>query len=315
MLQQTRVETVTPYFLRFMEKFPTPATLAEAPQDEVLTAWSGLGYYRRARLLQAGAIEAVKRGGVPTTRDELLSLPGVGRYTAGAIASIAFGEAVALVDGNVARVLARLFAIDEDMKGKGMRTAWGIAERLVPSAEDAGDFNQALMELGAMICTPRAPRCADCPVSTSCRARREGRASSLPVLSKKAPPRAVEMQALVATTRDGHVALARRRSEGLFGGLWEPPLIEGSVVAPLSGRLVTKRASEVTHVLSHRRLTIGVHATTLTRRALSALASRLPSAYETVELFPANEIRTRVGLSALARKILVSAGSQDQGDS
>ncbi|HVJ89394.1 MAG TPA: A/G-specific adenine glycosylase, partial [Labilithrix sp.] len=178
MLQQTRVETVKPYFERFMQRFPTPLALAEAPEDQVLAAWSGLGYYRRARMLHAGARVVAQRSGMPADRDGLLELPGIGRYTAGAIASIAYGERVGLVDGNVARVFARIFAIDDDMKRAGMRRAEQLAEELVPERAP-GDWNQALMELGATICTPRAPSCERCPVFRSCRAHAEKRVEEL----------------------------------------------------------------------------------------------------------------------------------------
>src|SRR5690242_17796950 len=153
MLQQTRVDTVMPYFERFLARFPTPLALAEAPEDQVLAAWSGLGYYRRARMLHAGARVVADRAKMPRDREGLLELPGVGRYTAGAIASIAFEEPVGLVDGNVARVLARIFVLEDDMRRAGMRRAEELAESLVPK-DAPGDWNQALMELGATVCTP-----------------------------------------------------------------------------------------------------------------------------------------------------------------
>jgi A/G-specific adenine glycosylase len=307
MLQQTRVETVIPYFERFMARFPTPAALAEAPEDEVLAAWSGLGYYRRARLLHAGA-RAVGRAAIPSGREGLLGLPGIGRYTAGAIASIAFGEAVGLVDGNVARVLARLFAIDEDIKRGGMRRAEGLAERLVHATEP-GNWNQALMELGATVCTPRAPSCDRCPVQGHCRAYAEGRVDALPVVSPKTPPRLLEVQALVARF-GGRVLLARRRSEGLFGGLWEPPSIAGGAAArrdllrrfPLAS---SERRGKITHVLSHRRLSVDVTVGVLTRGGVRGL--ELPDVYETAKLVNLAGKAPGVGLSTLARKILALA--------
>jgi len=163
MLQQTRVETVVPYWERWMGRFPTVQALAAAPLDDVLAAWAGLGYYSRARNLHAGAREVVTDwgGSVPGRVDALLEIPGIGRYTAGAIASIAFGQPAPLVDGNVARVLARLFAIDEDVKSAaGSARLWALAADLVPAGA-AGDFNQGLMELGATVCTPARPRCGD----------------------------------------------------------------------------------------------------------------------------------------------------------
>jgi A/G-specific adenine glycosylase len=322
MLQQTRVETVTSYFERFVARFPTPLALAEAPEDEVLGLWSGLGYYRRARLLQAGA-RAVAHScarTVPATREELLELPGIGRYTAGAIASIAFGEPVGLVDGNVARVFARVFAIEADMKAEGLRVAERLAERVV-AKERPGDWNLALMELGATVCTPRAPACDSCPVASVCRARAEGRSESLPVLSKKAPPKAQRMQALVVRRRvDGHVLLARRRSEGLFGGLWEPPAIAGgpSARAELLARFGVspagaQRVGVVTHVLSHRRLTIDVHVAELELSSRDVAAIDLPEPYEAAGLFDEAAIATgERGLATLARKVLGKARRTDR---
>lgn len=315
MLQQTRVDTVAPYFERFMARFPTPLALAEAPEDQVLAAWSGLGYYRRARLLHRGARVVVERSKIPDRRDLLLELPGIGRYTAGAIASIAFGEAVGLVDGNVARVLARIFAIDEDMRRRGMKRAEHIAEELVP--ENApGDWNQALMELGALICTPRSPSCQRCPVASSCRARAEGRVSELPVLGEKAKPKPQRLRSLVARTLDERVLLVRRRSTGLFGGLWEPPSLD----ADEDGRgdlfrwlplVSTSLAGQVTHVLSHRRLVVDVHIGILSR---VPSRPKLPAIYEAAGVFEADALEA-LGMSKLAWKILDVAGgfSNDEG--
>jgi A/G-specific adenine glycosylase len=309
MLQQTRVETVAPYFERFMARFPTPLALAEASEDQVLAAWSGLGYYRRARMLHAGARE-VADSVMPGDREGLLALPGVGRYTAGAIASIAFGESVGLVDGNVARVLARLFAIDDDMKRAGMRRAEGLAEHLVP-AEQPGDWNQALMELGATVCTPRSPDCARCPISASCRAYAEGRAHELPRAVAKAKPTPRRLQALVAT-KAGRVLLARRRSEGLFGGLWEPPSVEGGPGAKASlfelfPVVSAEPSGRVTHVLSHRRLVIDVHVGVLQARPST---TNLPPVYEAADLFDEAGLE-RIGVATLGRKVLAAARAFD----
>ncbi|MBX3189370.1 MAG: A/G-specific adenine glycosylase [Labilithrix sp.] len=320
MLQQTRVETVIPYYERFLSRFPTAMALAEAPPDEVLAMWSGLGYYRRARLLLEGArAVAAKGGALPAERAGLVSVPGIGRYTAGAIASIAFGEPVGLVDGNVARVFARVFAIDEDMRKQGMRTAEALADAIV-AERDPGAWNQALMELGATVCTPRSPSCDACPLSRAsmCRAHREGRVAELPVLSAKKPPEARRMQAIVAIRpRDGAVLMLRRRAERTFGGLWEPPTIEGAprmrkVLAswlPIDARTL-ERVGTVEHVLTHRALSVDVARAELT----SALAPRdLPddAGYDAVRVVrpvASREGREEgMGVSTLAKKILARA--------
>ncbi|AKV02080.1 A/G-specific adenine glycosylase [Labilithrix luteola] len=313
MLQQTRVDTVLRYYDRFLQRFPTPVALAEAPSDDVLAMWSGLGYYRRARLLHRGAQAVAEQGGaLPSNRTGLLDVPGIGRYTSGAIASIAFGEAVGLVDGNVARVLARLFAIDEDMRKAGMRTAEKLADKIV-AKQDPGAWNQALMELGATVCSPVKPACHKCPVSTMCRARAEQRTSELPVLSPKAKPLARKVQSLVVTrASDGAVLLARRTPDRLFGGLWEPPSIEGS--ARSRGALTSafgvedaKRVGSVEHVLSHRKLTVDVLNASV--RSLPRVAP--PEGYDDVRFVAVGEIERgseKLGIATLARKILTCAG-------
>jgi A/G-specific adenine glycosylase len=313
MLQQTRVETVIPYYERFLTRFPTALALAEAPPDDVLAAWSGLGYYRRARMLLEGARVVAGRGGVvPSDREGLLEVPGIGRYTAGAIASIAFGQPVGLVDGNVARVLARVFAIDEDMRKQGMRTAEKVADAIV-AKEDPGAWNQALMELGATICTPRSPSCATCPIASECRALRENRVVQLPVLSEKKAPIARRVQAIVATdAATGSVLLARRRPDLLFGGLWEPPSLEGGpkmrnlLTAWLPvGKLV--RAGAIEHVLSHRKLTIDVlRATLMGKLRIEDVPES--AGYDAVRVTSKAEMAD-VGISTLTRKILALAGS------
>jgi A/G-specific adenine glycosylase len=307
MLQQTRVDTVMPYFERFMARFPTPLALAEAPEDEVLAAWSGLGYYRRARMLHAGARAVAAQATMPSTRDTLLELPGIGRYTAGAIASIAFEEPVGLVDGNVARVLARVFLLEDDMRRAGMKRAEELAETLVPK-NAPGDWNQALMELGATVCVPRSPSCGRCPIAASCRALAMGRVHELPVMGEKAKPKPVRVQALVARTKDGRVLLARRRAGGLFAGLWEPPLALGDETtrAELLARFALRTstlAGQVTHVLSHRRMTVDVMSGDLVR---APSAAGLPDDYEAAGLFDEAGLEA-LGVSKLARKILAAA--------
>src|ERR1700678_2232545 len=184
MLQQTRVDTVIPYFQAFIRAYPTLDDLARAPEQGVLSLWSGLGYYRRARLLHAAArrVAAEHGGRLPSEVAELRTLEGIGAYTAGAIASIAFKRRAALVDGNVARVLARLFAVEQDVKSAaGAAHMWRLAEDLLPDGDrDPGDWNQSLMELGATVCVPREPKCDACPVRDLCLARERGIAGRLP---------------------------------------------------------------------------------------------------------------------------------------
>jgi A/G-specific adenine glycosylase len=266
MLQQTRVQTVIPYWERFVAALPTVRALAEAPESQVLSLWSGLGYYRRARMLHAAARRVVSEhgGSMPTDVEVLRGLEGVGAYTAGAVASIAFGKRAAAVDGNVARVLARLFAVTEDVSaGEGRAKIWRLAEGLVPRPEegDPGSWNEALMELGATVCMPRNPACGECPVGALCLARKRGTAADLPRKAAKNPPREVARDALVL--RSGtRVLLARRKSGGLFGGLWEVPTGDagaGALAAALGIPPATmSMVGEVVHVLSHRRMHIAV---------------------------------------------------------
>ena len=230
MLQQTRVETVTPYFERWMRRFPTVEALAEAPLDDVLAEWAGLGYYARARNLQTAAREvtAAHGGRFPSTAAQLQTLRGVGAYTAGAVASIAFGEAAPIVDGNVVRVLARVDALAGAADDAALKhEVWRRAGELVRAdgGESAGDFNQAMMELGATVCTPRLPDCAGCPLSAHCRARAADAVEQHPGAKRKKRPRAVDAVTVLAE-RDGKLLLVRRPPTGLWGGLWEPPMGE-----------------------------------------------------------------------------------------
>lgn len=225
MLQQTRVETVIPYYQRFMKRFPDVASLARARDDDLLRVWQGLGYYRRAANLRAAAKTIVANGGnVPQTAEELSLLPGIGRYTAGAIASIAFDRREPAVDGNVTRVLTRLFniTITGEVSHPGtQRRLWSLAESLIPRRR-CGDFNQAVMDLGAAICTPRDPRCDSCPLAGVCEIRRCGDPATLP---KKSPRAAVlEVRHVVAVIRaEDSYLMVKRPLGGLWGGLWEFP--------------------------------------------------------------------------------------------
>ncbi|HSV98943.1 MAG TPA: A/G-specific adenine glycosylase [Sedimentisphaerales bacterium] len=224
MLQQTRVPTAIPYYERFLRRFPTVSRLARARLDTVLKMWEGLGYYSRARNLHKAAKEIVSRfqGRLPRTKDDLLTLPGVGRYTAGAISSIAFNERAPLVDGNIERVLCRVFRIHGSPKDAAIKgRIWSLAEELLPENE-AGLFNQALMELGSEICSPRRPHCDKCPLAKSCEARIHKEQESLPTRSAKKPvPRHTIVVGVIY--RAGRILIDKRKPEGLLGGLWEFP--------------------------------------------------------------------------------------------
>lgn len=231
MLQQTRVDTVIPYFHRFIEKFPTIEALSDAPEEEVLKCWEGLGYYSRARNLQT-AVREVKENYnavVPDNKQEISALKGVGPYTAGAILSIAYNKPEPAVDGNVMRVLSRYFLIAEDiMKGSTRVYMENLIRELIPH-DAAGDFNQALMELGAMVCTPKSPHCLTCPVMEHCEGRLEGMEESLPIKKKAKPPR-IE-QRLVALMKGsginaGKILIRQRPQQGLLARMWELPHID-----------------------------------------------------------------------------------------
>lgn len=228
MLQQTRVDTVIPYFNRFIERFPTVESLADAPEEDVLKCWEGLGYYSRARNLQHAARQVKEQygGQVPDDRDAVFSLKGVGPYTAGAILSIAFNRPEPAVDGNVMRVLSRYFLIEDDIaKGPTRVKMERLAAELIPEGE-ASHFNQALMELGALICTPKSPRCLLCPVMEHCSARLAGCETSLPVKTKAKPPRPEERLAALVEGRGvhaGRVLIRQRPSSGLLARMWELP--------------------------------------------------------------------------------------------
>jgi len=271
MLQQTRVETVIPYFRRFTQRWPRLHDLARASEEEVLQEWAGLGYYSRARNLLRAAQSAVAQGGLPSSAAELRKLPGIGPYTAGAIASIAFGLPEPLVDGNVERVLCRLDGLGGDpKKGPTRKALWARAAELVPE-DQPGDFNQALMELGALVCSPKKPKCGACPLSGGCVAVSLGQPERFPETAPRKKPKPV--QRAVAVIRKGkQVLLAKRPDTGLLAGMWELPggevTEEGveldALVDTLHARLgfvgaPGVRLGTVVHTFTHLRMTLHVY--------------------------------------------------------
>ncbi len=227
MLQQTRVETVIGYFYRFMEQFPTIQDLAEAEEQKLLKVWEGLGYYSRARNLKAAAQQIVAEfdGKMPDSIEEIRSLKGIGPYTAGAIGSIAFGLPEPAIDGNVMRVVSRLFCIEADIAKASSRRPFDEAMRTIISPDEPGEFNQALMDLGSRICTPTTPKCEECPISQYCLAYAENRQTDFPVKSKKAKPKDVYYIA-GAIEDQGSFLLVQRPETGLLASMWHFPLVE-----------------------------------------------------------------------------------------
>lgn len=279
MLQQTRVDTVIPYFNRFISLFPTPEDLAEADEEDVLKVWEGLGYYSRVRNLQQAVkeVSASYDGIVPDTEKEIRSLKGVGPYTAGAILSIAYGKAVPAVDGNVMRVLSRIFTVYDDITKPLAKKIFDQLSRDMIPTDAAGDYNQAVMELGATVCTPKNPHCLTCPVEAHCHARKEGVQSLLPVKAKKKPPRTEYWQAVVIIDENGNVFLNRRPDTGLLAKMWEFPMYraeenagEDALLKKLGNRLELKnvkridQTQEVRHIFSHIVWEIDVYLVQLT---------------------------------------------------
>jgi A/G-specific adenine glycosylase len=253
MLQQTRVETARPYYERWLERFPDLDALADAEMDDVLRAWQGLGYYTRARNLHRAAqiVRERYQGAIPGDPAELRRLPGVGEYTAGAVASIAFGVPTPAVDGNVRRVLARLHDLEDPTTAQLQR----LAAELVPG-DRPGDFNQALMELGATVCTPRAPDCDACPVAYWCRARERGVQEARPRRARRAPVPRETVETSVIVRGDGAFLLTRRPPRGLLAELWEfPDQTAPAWVADLRRRALSATALEpVSHTFSHKQI-------------------------------------------------------------
>lgn len=268
MLQQTRVDTVIPYFEKWMKLFPTVNALASASEQTVLNAWEGLGYYSRARNLHKAAKVVAEKfnGELPHDLDDLKSLPGIGRYTVGAIASMAFGMDEPTLDGNLRRVFSRLFDVAEPADSPvGEKLLWDLAAKNLPKGE-AGDYNQALMDLGATICLPKNPRCLLCPLMTLCKSRENGTQESRPVLKpKKQVPSYVHAAAVIV--QRGRVLLSQRPADGLLGGMWEFPNARikedpaRELAQALKGatQLQVKRGEAmgvVEHAYSHFRVTV-----------------------------------------------------------
>lgn len=273
MLQQTQVATATAYYLRFIKRFPTVEALARARLDDVLALWSGLGYYRRARNLHAAAQCVVaKHGGVvPADVDDLMALPGIGRYTAGAIASITYDVRSPVLDGNVTRVLMRLWADTRNpQRPEVTARLWQATEELLPRKR-CGDFNQAMMELGATVCLPRSPHCQACPLRNYCRAYRENVTDRIPASARRA--KVSEATIVVAAIRRGSALLfVQRPQNGLWAGLWElpsEPVADGESTErvrrrlrarlPQKCRLQTTAMGQLTRQLTHRRVTFHVY--------------------------------------------------------
>ena len=313
MLQQTRADSVIPYWRRFLEAFPTPAALASRPVEDLLDLWAGLGYYARARHLHAAArrVVEVHAGRVPSSAADFAALPGVGRYTLGAVLSIAFDTPLPVLDGNVARVLSRLVALDADPKALStQRALWSLAEQLVPS-RGAGAHNQALMELGATVCTPRQPACLVCPWQTRCAARRLGLEATLPrAAARTAQTRHTLVAALcLEDSPEGPaVWLVRRPLEGLLGGLWELPCVEVPVDPgatspdPLRALGLEPDADtpprSIEHAFTHRRWTLHTwRARGVPPAHLGAEVARVPCAH-----------LAQVALSGPALKALLAWG-------
>ena len=259
MLQQTTVAAVKPYFEAFTRRWPDVAALAAAPEDDVMAAWAGLGYYSRARNLVKCARAVAARGGFPTTETELRELPGLGAYTAAAVAAIAFAQRAVVVDANVERVVARLFAIDTPMPAA--RKPIRVAADAITPARRAGDFAQAMMDLGSSVCTAREPKCLLCPLAKACKARATGDPARLPVKAPK-KPKPLRRGCAFWIEREGEVWLVRREGKGMLGGMRALPddrwsaRADGTGEAPMPG--TWESAGVVRHVFTHAALELSV---------------------------------------------------------
>lgn len=290
MLQQTQVNTVIPYYDNWMRQFPTVQALAGADEHVVLNAWEGLGYYSRARnMLKTARMVCEKyQGAFPSTSGGLVKLPGIGRYTAAAISSIAFGADEAVLDGNVKRVLARVFEFSDAVNTlEGEKKLWVLAEELLPKGQ-ASDYNQAVMDLGATICTPKSPDCPDCPVNTICVSYKNNRQDQYPMMNAKQPVPHIDVVAAILR-QNGLVLIARRPSKGLLGGMWEFPGGKLEAGESHSEALVREIREELgTDVIAIEKFGVYQHAYTHFKVTLQAWFAELqggqPAALEASEL-------------------------------
>jgi A/G-specific adenine glycosylase len=312
MLQQTQVETVIPYYRRFLARFPSVRALAEARADEVLKIWENLGYYSRARHLHAAAKEIVVRWGgrLPQNRKELLSLPGIGEYTAAAVLSIAFGQSVAAIDGNVFRVISRLFALRSPLgSSESRRHIRTLADQLL-SKRNPGHFNQAIMDLGATVCTPRNPDCLSCPLRGLCKAKDLGLQEQLPAARKRPTLSHKHMTAAIILDRKKRALVVKRPVSGLLGGLWKFPGGERGAKETIKGALrktvceelgisisVGKTVASIKHAYTHFRVTFHVYQCAIERGRPKSQEGRLWQWVSPKEL-------RRLALSKAERKIL-----------
>lgn len=295
MLQQTQVKTVVPRYGRFLRQFPTVADLAAADETTVCEAWAGLGYYRRARNLHKAARQVVADHGgtVPSSEAVLRQLAGVGRYTAAAIASIAFGERVAAVDGNLVRVLARVFALPGRASDDRLLRSVRQAAHSIVDGPDPGAINQALMDIGATICRPAAPLCAGCPIRVHCAAHQAGTTSKYPGAKVRSPQKLLRV-AFAWIEHQGGVILEQRPLDGLWAGLWELPSASGprarKTLEERLGQPLVDRVAQVTHELTHRKVEAVVYRT----KPVAGIGRVWPRPLE-------------APLSSLARKAIVAA--------
>ena len=311
MLQQTRVETVLSYYPRFLDRFPSLSDLARAPEEDVLKIWEGLGYYSRARNLWKGAQQVVAEyGGVlPRNPSELQKICGIGPYSAGAIASIAYDVPVPAVDGNVIRVISRLYGIRTDaLESDNRRRISELAAALVPS-DRPGDHNQALMDLGATVCVPGTPDCSRCPLSSFCDACRTGDAPDLPVLPKTKPPKQVPYAVLLIRSADR--VLMRLRTERLLQGLWCFPMFEGEFSTDSLEQFCRKKlrletgsltdAGSARHVFTHQVWQMRIYKTD------AAVSAAAPSGYEFIPVDKVKDLPLPVAMSAAVEILMRQA--------